>query len=85
MMNVTIENGAIFYGKTCNHLNIEFDGSLKEETFTLARKFHKLIDSRETQNPEYSKKYDNCSFKELRLPEIFARQKSVKILKRSCE
>ncbi len=63
IMSVTIESGAIFYGKTRNRLNIEFDESLKEETFTLAQKFYKLVDSRETQKPEYSEKYGNCSFK----------------------
>nr|BAV59383.1 CRISPR-associated protein cas4 [Candidatus Endomicrobium trichonymphae] len=78
MMNVTIENGAIFYGKTRNRLNVEFDKSLRKETFALAQEFHSLVDGRETPKPEYSKKCDNCSLKELCLPEIFDRQKSVK-------
>jgi CRISPR-associated exonuclease Cas4 len=78
MMNVTIESGAIFYGKTRSRLNVEFNKSLREETFALAQKFHSLVDSGETPKPEYSKKCDNCSFKELCLPEIFDRQKSVK-------
>ncbi len=78
MMNVTVKKGAIFYGKTCNRLNVEFNESLREETFTLAQGFHSLVDSRETPKPEYSKKCDNCSFKELCLPEIFDRQKSVR-------
>ncbi|BAV58777.1 CRISPR-associated protein Cas4 [Endomicrobiia bacterium] len=78
MMNVTIESGAIFYGKTRNRLNVEFNKSLREETFALAQEFHSLVDSRETPKPEYSKKCYNCSFEELCLPEIFDKQKSVK-------
>jgi CRISPR-associated exonuclease Cas4 len=76
MMNVTIENGTIFHGKTRNRLNVEFDESLKEETFTLAQEFHKLVDSRETPKSKYSKKCDNCSFKELYLPEILLDKKN---------
>jgi CRISPR-associated exonuclease Cas4 len=36
-MNVTIENIAVFYGKIRNCLNVEFDESLREETFTLVQ------------------------------------------------
>ena len=78
MMNITVESGAMFYGKTRNRLNVEFDESLRDETSCAAREFHTLVNIGETQKPEYSKKCDNCSFKELCLPEIFERQKSVK-------
>ncbi|MCA6073157.1 MAG: CRISPR-associated protein Cas4 [Endomicrobium sp.] len=78
MMNITIESGALFYGKTRNRLNVEFDKPLRDETYALAQEFHALVDSGETPKPEYSKKCDNCSFKELCLPEIFDRKKSVK-------
>ncbi|MCA6071066.1 MAG: CRISPR-associated protein Cas4 [Endomicrobium sp.] len=78
MMNITIESGALFYGKTRSRLNVEFDKPLREQTRVLAQEFHALVDSGETPKPEYSKKCDNCSFKELCLPEIFGRKKSVK-------
>jgi CRISPR-associated exonuclease Cas4 len=78
MMNITIEKGAIFYGKIRNRLNVDFDDFLREKTFALAQAFHSLVDSRETPKPKYSKKCDNCSFKELCLPEVFDRQRSVK-------
>ncbi|MDR0820733.1 MAG: CRISPR-associated protein Cas4 [Endomicrobium sp.] len=78
MMNITIESGAMFYGKTRNRLNVEFDKSLRDETSGAAREFHTLVNIGETPKPEYLKKCDNCSFKELCLPEMFGRQKSVK-------
>jgi CRISPR-associated exonuclease Cas4 len=78
MMNIAIEKGAIFYGKTRKYLNVEFDKSLREETSFLAEEFHDLVSIKETPKPQYSKKCDNCSFKELCLPEIFSKQKSVK-------
>nr|BAV59351.1 CRISPR-associated protein cas4 [Candidatus Endomicrobium sp. MdMp-027] len=77
MMDIKIENGAIFYGKTRNRLNVEFDESLRKETSRLAEEFHSLVDIGETPKEEYSKKCDNCSLKELCLPEIFLK-KSVK-------
>jgi CRISPR-associated exonuclease Cas4 len=78
MMKVDIRVGAIYYGKTRNRLDVEFSKELREKTITLAREFHKLIESGITPKAEYSKKCDNCSFKELCLPEIFNKRKSVK-------
>jgi len=77
MMNVKIEDGAIFYGKTRNRLNVKLDESLREETSYLAQEFHSLVGIGKTPKEEYSKKCDNCSLKELCLPEIFTK-KSVK-------
>jgi CRISPR-associated exonuclease Cas4 len=76
MMSVAVENGTMFYEKTRNRLNVEFDESLKDEIFALAQKFHKLVDSRETLKPEYSKECDNCSYKELCLSKILLDKKN---------
>lgn len=78
MLKIFIPKGAIYYGKTRNRLDVEFDESLRNETIALAKEFHSLIESGITPKPEYSKKCDNCSFKELCLPEIFGKEKSVK-------
>ena len=78
MLKIFIPKGAIYYGKTRNRLDVEFDESLRNETILLAKEFHSLIESGITPKPEYSKKCDNCSFKELCLPEIFGKEKSVK-------
>jgi CRISPR-associated exonuclease Cas4 len=78
MLKMKIPKGAIYYGKTRNRLEVEFNDVLRSETIALAKEFHKLIESGITPKPEYSKKCDNCSFKDLCLPEIFDRKKSVK-------
>jgi CRISPR-associated exonuclease Cas4 len=78
MMKISIPQGAIFYGKTRNRLNVEFDKNLREETIRLSKDFHSLIDSGETPKPEYSKKCDNCSFQEICLPRITGKNSTVK-------
>jgi CRISPR-associated exonuclease Cas4 len=78
MTNVKIPQGAIFYGKTRNRLNVEFDKNLRSETTRLAKGFHDLINSGKTPKPKYSKKCDNCSFQEICLPKIVNKRKTVK-------
>ncbi len=78
MLKTPVPKGAIYYGKTRNRLDVEFDESLRNETTSLAKEFHNLIEGGITPKPKYSKKCDNCSFKELCLPEIFDRKKSVR-------
>jgi CRISPR-associated exonuclease Cas4 len=70
MMKIEISKGAIFYGKTRNRLNVEFDKDLRDETINLAKEFHDLVDSGKTPKAEYSNKCDNCSFNNLCLPKI---------------
>ncbi|MDR3049219.1 MAG: CRISPR-associated protein Cas4 [Elusimicrobiota bacterium] len=78
MMKIKIPNGAIFYGKTKNRLNVDFDESLRDETIALAKDFHNLIESGITPKAQISEKCNNCSLKELCLPELAAGKKSVK-------
>jgi CRISPR-associated exonuclease Cas4 len=78
MLKVDIQKGAIYYGKTRNRIDVEFDRHLRSETTALAKEFHEFIESAITPKPKYSKKCDNCSFKELCLPKVFDRKKSVK-------
>jgi CRISPR-associated exonuclease Cas4 len=78
MMNMKIEVGALFYGRTKNRLNVGFDELLRRETSYLAGEFHNLVNAGETPKEEYSKKCDNCSFKELCLPEVFNVKRSAK-------
>jgi CRISPR-associated exonuclease Cas4 len=78
MMKIKISKGAIFYGKTRNRLDVEFNENLKSETILLAQEFHSLIDSEVTPQPKYSKKCDNCSLNELCLPKICDDKNNVK-------
>ncbi|MDR0571608.1 MAG: CRISPR-associated protein Cas4 [Rickettsiales bacterium] len=78
MTNVKIPQGSIFYGRTRNRLNVEFDKKLREQTTRLAKEFHDLINSGKTPKPEYSKKCNNCSFQEICLPKIVNKRKTIK-------
>lgn len=78
MLDIPVAKGALYYGKTRSRLDVDFDESLRDETIMLSKEFHNLIESKITPKAKYSKKCDNCSFKELCLPEIFGKNKSVK-------
>jgi len=78
MLKTQITKGAIYYGKTRSRLDVDFDETLRNETIALSKEFHELVESGITPKADYSKKCENCSFKELCLPEIFDRKKSVK-------
>lgn len=78
MLNTQILKGALYYGKTHSRLEVDFNKSLRDETIMLSKEFHDLMESKITPKAEYSKKCDNCSFKELCLPEIFGKKRSVK-------
>ncbi len=68
MTGKTVMTGALFYGKTRRRQDVAFDEPLRSETKKLAVKLHRLIDSRKTPKPIYSKKCDSCSFFDLCLP-----------------
>ena len=77
MMNVKISQGAFFYGKTKNRLLVDFDDSLRNKTISASAHYHELIESGKTPKAQYSRKCDNCSIKEICLPETF-RKRSAK-------
>jgi CRISPR-associated exonuclease Cas4 len=78
MMKIDIPQGAVFYGKTRKRLNVEFDENLRNETISLAKEFHDLIDSGITPQSTYSKKCDNCSLIGICLPKICDSKNDVK-------
>ena len=68
MTGQAVMEGALFYGKTRRRQDVVFDESLRAETEKLAKDLHRLIDSRETPKPVYSKKCDSCSFVDICMP-----------------
>ena len=78
MLNATIHQGALFYGKTRRRVDVIFDETLRRFTAETARQVHALIDAGDTPRPIYSKKCDNCSFIDTCLPKNVGKQKSVK-------
>ena len=68
MTGKIVMKGALFYGKTRRRQAVVFDEPLRSETEKLAVELHRLIDSRKTPKPVYSKKCDSCSFFDICLP-----------------
>lgn len=70
MLNVEINNGDLFYGRTRRREDVVFDRKLRMETEDAAEKVHALIESRSTPKPEYSKKCKKCSLYEQCMPKV---------------
>ncbi len=68
MFGVTIEHGALFYGKTRRRENVAFNRTLRELTEETAVRFHDLV--REGQTPVVYRqaKCRNCSLLDVCLP-----------------
>lgn len=70
MLGLTVEAGAIFYGKTRRREQVVFDAALRGETESTATRLHQLIDARETPSAFYGKKCEACSLLHLCMPKI---------------
>lgn len=70
MLNLEINNGALFYGRTRRRENVVFDEKLRLETEGASKKVRVLIESGVTPKAEYSKKCKKCSLSELCMPKV---------------
>ncbi len=61
MLGVTITRGAIFYGQPRRRHEVSLDDTLRGETEEMARRMHRLFDSRTTPPAAYASKCENCS------------------------
>jgi len=78
MMDVSVPDGALFYGKTRRRLDVVFDGTLRKLTEATAMRLHELIEYGRTPRPVYAKKCDSCSLAGMCLPKTMGKRKSVK-------
>ncbi len=69
MLNLRIECGALFYGKTRRRQDVNFYDGLCEETEQMAERLHKLFNQRKTPKPVFDKRCQHCSFVSYCLPE----------------
>ncbi len=76
-MEVSISNGAIFYGKTRRRFDVEFNGSLRQETRDTALRLHEFIKEGKTPKPVYSPKCDLCSLVNVCLPKACGKRTGV--------
>ncbi|MCP4682287.1 MAG: CRISPR-associated protein Cas4 [Desulfobacterales bacterium] len=77
MLNVKVETGALFYGKTRRRLEVVFDENLRDFTMKTSEELHGMISSGITPPPHYEKKCDTCSFLNLCLPKTIEKQRTV--------
>jgi CRISPR-associated exonuclease Cas4 len=78
MLNVSVPEGAIFYGRTRHRLDVTFDGALRQETRDAAIKAHELIRSGKTPLPVYEKRCKSCSLIGECIPKAIGKKSSVK-------
>jgi CRISPR-associated exonuclease Cas4 len=78
MLSVSVQSGAIFYGRTRRRLDVAFDEKLRGETEETAKEAHQLIKSGETPPPVYEKRCKSCSLIEECLPKTVEKKSSVK-------
>ena len=77
MLGLSIEAGALFYGKTHRRLEVAFDDRLREKTREASENLHLLFASKQTPKPEYSKKCKSCSFETVCLPKVLSKKRRV--------
>jgi CRISPR-associated exonuclease Cas4 len=70
MLHVEIASSAFFYGKPRRREDVNLDNSLREETETVAKRLHELVDSGKTPLVAYGEKCQRCSLIDLCLPKI---------------
>jgi CRISPR-associated exonuclease Cas4 len=76
MLDVSIPNGALFYGSTHRRKEISFVTGLRERTVELAERLHNLIRSGVTPAARYEPKCDQCSLFEICRPKSVASRRS---------
>ncbi len=69
MLNVSIQQGELYYGKRKRRTPVEFDDDLRNETIKAADDLHKLIDQKITPEATYNQRCLNCSLYSLCIPE----------------
>jgi len=78
MLNVSVPEGAIFYGRTRRRLDVSLDETLRRETEDAAEKAHQLISSGKTPPPVYEKRCKSCSLIRECLPKTIGKKSLVK-------
>lgn len=72
MLEIKIEEGAIFYGKPRRRLIVILNSALREETERASKDLHKLVQLGKTPSAEYERrKCSSCSLMEICMPQEF--------------
>jgi len=78
MLNVAINEGALFYGQNRRRRPVTFDVDLRQLTESTIAQVHDLLDSGVTPKAVYSKKCDQCSLYSFCMPKSCTASRSVR-------
>jgi CRISPR-associated exonuclease Cas4 len=70
MLDITIQEGAIYHAKSSQRTRIEFTPVLRAETLAAIASLHRLIAAASIPAPILSPRCDGCSLRDTCLPEI---------------
>lgn len=73
MLDVAIQEGSLYYGKTRSRTVVSFGESLRNETERLAREFHRLMQSGVTPSPSVGGQCKSCSLSDECMPDLSGR------------
>ncbi len=68
MLEVSVQEGAIFYGKPKRRERVEINEALRRKTLKLANDMHAVYQTGHLPAPEPGSKCDHCSLRELCIP-----------------
>jgi CRISPR-associated exonuclease Cas4 len=74
MLNVALEEGALFYGAERRRHDVALSAQLRTRTEDLARHMHRLYGARITPPPVFGPKCDKCSLINRCLPEAISKR-----------
>jgi CRISPR-associated exonuclease Cas4 len=78
MLGVVVPGGELFYGRTRRRHRVEFDDGLRSATRSTAERLHELISARRTPPAEPGPKCKACSLREICMPDLALRARSVR-------
>jgi CRISPR-associated exonuclease Cas4 len=68
MLNLTVQQGALFYGTTRRRFDVRFDEPIRRQVEQLSLRMHELYRNKQTPEANYQPKCENCSLIEVCLP-----------------
>jgi len=77
MLDVLIEEGDLYYGRTHRRYEVVFNGDLRKETEDLAVRLHALFTEGRTPRARYSRKCDGCSLVARCMPKVTGPSKDI--------
>ena len=70
MLEIRIQQGALYYGKPRKRTDVAIDEGLREKTKSLAERMHELFKAGKTPKARYDSKCKNCSLLDRCLPKV---------------